>query len=182
MEWTQAGLRKVGFTGYSLTFGDLDVTLVPDGHGEYVVTRLGTWDPVFLQANLTAPRKGRSPSVDRSILAARVHYLGRAADRARLRQRLRQYQVHGQGFRLGHWGGRYIWQLQDAGRLLVGWKESDGDVAGEVDVQDAIVGQFGALPFANIRRACRTLPRTSTDLLGQCALRRCLCRMPFLAN
>jgi len=60
----------------------------------------------------------------------------------------------GAGRPVGHWGGRYIWQLADADSLLVCWKELDCDVPLVVEQQmiDEFVASCGKLPFANCRR------------------------------
>jgi hypothetical protein len=77
-------------------------------------------------------------------------YIGKAA---RLRTRLRQYRDHGQGKPVGHWGGRYIWQLSDSGELLVAWKvTNDAPRLVEKEMLAAFVDRYGQLPFANLRR------------------------------
>lgn len=50
------------------------------------------------------------------VPGAEVVYLGKSGD---LRRRLNAYRRHGAGQRVGHWGGRYIWQLADRDLLLV---------------------------------------------------------------
>ena len=79
------------------------------------------------------------------------------------------------GERVGHWGGRYVWQLRDSQHLLVAWREApDGDAA---SVETALITDFtatyGAKPFANRvhgRREQRndTASRAFTRISGAC--------------
>ncbi len=92
--------------------------------GVYVVYRPAPTDPVFLATNPGGRFKGRDPTVAVELLAdkwvrdAHVIYIGKAD---RLRVRLRQYARFGAGEPVGHWGGRYIWQLEDSDGSLVAW-------------------------------------------------------------
>jgi hypothetical protein len=121
--------------------------------GVYVVLRkVGA--PTFRAANPGGRFKGRDPSVSEEALTsnwvddASVVYIGKAND---LRRRLREFMRFGSGEPIGHWGGRLIWQLADSESLLVGWKETPGQVAR--DVETAMITAFraawGKPPFAN---------------------------------
>ena len=79
-----------------------------------------------------------------------VVYIGKATS---LRKRISQYIRFGQGKPVGHWGGRYIWQLADASQLLFCWKEVDGDPeAVETEMINAFRDCYGGRPFANLAK------------------------------
>ena len=94
--------------------------------------RPGAAGPVFHERSPAGWFKGKDPSVDverlerKWISGASVIYIGKAgvgrSGRGGLRRRLDQYRRHGAGEAVGHWGGRFIWQLCDSDRLRVAWK------------------------------------------------------------
>ncbi len=79
--------------------------------------RLALDGHAFLDTNPGGRFKEQDPTVPIEVLSAnwvpssQVVYIGKAnvADR-----RLRQFARFGAGERIGHWGGRYIWQLLDS--------------------------------------------------------------------
>ena len=78
-----------------------------------------------------------------------VLYVGRSAN---LRDRLGLLARFGRGDAVGHWGGRYLWQLDDADRLLVAWQETADQRAREAELIADFEAAFATLPFANIHR------------------------------
>jgi hypothetical protein len=153
--FTEDELKAEGFTGFQplLTF---DTSSLPRTGGVYVVLRESSDAPTYLAVSPAGHFKDRDPTVSLEVLtgkwihACAVVYIGKATS---LRTRLSQYQQFGQGKPVGHWGGRYLWQLTDAASLIVCWRETPGETPGKVE--DAMLGRFiekyGRLPFANIR-------------------------------
>lgn len=164
MVTTRADLEQLGFEGF-VRFQDLPDADVPTAAGVYAVLRARSDQPVaFLPTSPAGTIGGRDPSVPISSLAGawvdrvEVVYFGKASGSGGLRRRLNTYRRHGAGRRARHWGGRYVWQLTDAGQLLVAWKLTP-DKRPEI-VESHLIREFvtatGQRPFAN-----RNLGRTS---------------------
>lgn len=84
--------------------------------------------------------------IDRGTL-----YIGKAAGRRGLRQRLRQYMAFGQGQGKNHKGGRAIWQIENPGLLLLAY-----EVCAEPDTREhQLLREYrernGSYPVANWR-------------------------------
>jgi hypothetical protein len=132
----------------------LDV--VPKTGGVYVVLRQSDQPPTYLARNPGGRFKGKNPTAEQSVLEAKwvnecpVVYLGKGNN---LHRRLKEYARFGAGDPVGHWGGRYIWQLSDAADLLVAWKRcEEGKTAAQVERQMLTLfkERYGRLPFANV--------------------------------
>ena len=83
-----------------------------------MVVRTDAEPPTFLEQSAGGHFKGEDPTVPLTALTANwvdqasVVYIGKA-DHGRLRERLKEYASFGRGNRIGHQGGRLIWQLAD---------------------------------------------------------------------
>lgn len=165
--FTRANLTDRGFEGF-VRFADLPATPVSISGGVYVVLRESDDAPTFLPNSLAGRFKRRDPSVAPETLAAawvvgeRLLYIGRAvadsSGRRGISKRLDEYRRHRAGEPIGHWGGRYIWQLADHADLRVAWKADDDPLAAEADLLDEFITDHGRLPFANLRRGDRRSP------------------------
>lgn len=140
------------------TFDELnmDSSAVPCTGGAYVVLRTSAETPTFLDQSSGGHFKGEDPTVAVAVLeekwvpGAQVVYIGNSGD---LRRRIGAYCAFGAGRPVGHWGGRYIWQLADCGDLRVVWRRCvEGQTPDELEA--LLIGRFkernGRLPFANI--------------------------------
>ena len=135
---------------------------VPNDKGIYVVVRKSLTLPVFNVKSCGGHFKGKDPSVpiselhDNWVPNTILLYIGKAGGSksdATLKKRLRQYMQFGSGKPIGHWGGRYIWQLKDSSDLFVGWKALSIEEPSKVESEliAKFVAAFGKRPFANLR-------------------------------
>lgn len=159
----EADLKNRGFVGF-IRFGELDLAEVPSDPGVYAVVSEGGRAPDVLALSVGGWFKGRDPSVAPAVLRARLTngaqtlYLGKAAAGSRgtrgLRKRIQEFIRFGAGQAVGHWGGRYIWQLAESGTLGIAWLPVLNRPAGEVEseLMDEFFRAYGSLPFANLRR------------------------------
>jgi hypothetical protein len=134
---TRVPLEEDQFRGF-VRLHTLDVAAVPSMLGIYIVVRESAEQAMFLNENPGGRFKSRNPTVPIPTLTEKwvdgccVLYIGKATN---LPSRLRQYRDFGLGKPVGHWGGRYIWQLADARALLVCWRPTLTDPRDEEKVQ-----------------------------------------------
>ena len=135
---------------------------IPAEKGVYLVLRLDENSPKFLPRSTGGYFKGKDPTVPVSKLkrkwveGAKVVYIGKAGTlegKKTLRKRIMQYLRFGQGKRVPHRGGRYIWQLGDSGDLVFCWKptpDQDPRCAEKTLIQE-FREAYGKRPFANLQ-------------------------------
>ncbi len=158
-------LQAHGFEGFK-TMGELmdgARTQIPARKGVYVVLRESESAPRFLTEGTGGFFKGKNPNVSIAELEANwvegtpVVYIGKAGgagSSATLQKRIDQYLRFGQGANVGHWGGRYIWQLADSRDLIVCWKTLTNEEPREVEhkmIEDFKATHTGKRPFANLK-------------------------------
>jgi hypothetical protein len=112
--------------------------------------------PVFLEKSVGGWFKGKDPTEREEILKsnwvdpASIVYIGQTG--SNLRRRIDLFMKFGQGKPVGHWGGRYIWQLKHFRNLMICWKATDCDSKQlERDLLAKFKRVHGRLPFANLR-------------------------------
>lgn len=162
-EYEKQRLVGLGFTGFT-TISELvaNIDVVPQLPGVYVVMRNNANQPEFLTQGTGGFFKEKNPNVSIDELKRNwvddtsVLYIGKAGSlkgSATLRSRLRQYMQFGQGKAVGHYGGQYIWQLQDAKDLVVCWKVTLDDEPRVVEkqmIEEFKAAHGGKRPFANL--------------------------------
>jgi hypothetical protein len=156
-------IRTEGFVGFK-TVDELQsssLAEVPPKPGVYLVLRLADQPPTFRQVSTGGFFKKKDPTVPIADLQARwvadtpIMYIGKAGggdSGATLQGRIAQLLDFGAGKPVGHYGGRFLWQLADSRALTICWKIlSDDDPRA---VEKAMIQDFGTVfgrrPFANI--------------------------------
>ena len=160
--FTRGELEARGFEGFT-PVADLRATGcagVPARPGVYVVLREREAAPRFLRASPAGLFKDRDPTVDAKVLRARwvpetpLLYIGKATSgrsgATHLQARVSKLVRFGAGRPIGHWGGRYIWQLQGSAQFVVAWRIEKAPTSAENTMLAKFLAEFGSYPFANI--------------------------------
>jgi hypothetical protein len=155
-------LKSLGFQGF-VTVRELwnNRQLLPVSGGVYALLYPYPDRPEFLVTGSGGHFKGKNPNASVAELDARwvngpvVIYYGKAdaASSGRgIRKRMGEFLEFGAGKAVGHWGGRYTWQIPNAGGLVCCWKETPDKTPR--DVERSLIAEFathfGQRPFANI--------------------------------
>ena len=155
-------LKQSGFEGF-VTIAQLKSSLsqIPPKQGVYVIIYPSNKPVCFLEVGPGGHFKDKDPNVPISELEANwvphtdILYIGKAGGtslNATLQSRLTQYLKFGMGKKIGHWGGRFIWQIKDSDQLIVCWKPTEREAR---EVESEMIEQFkqehdGKRPFANL--------------------------------
>jgi len=155
-------IKKAGFSGFR-RMSELftDSSSIPKEKGVYLVLDVSKESPTFLETGTGGSFKEKNPNIAISKLEehwvenAIIVYIGKAGkdgNKATLRSRLKQYFRFGQGKKVGHWGGRLIWQLKNSNDLIVCWKELplDDPRTIEAELIKQFVKIYSKRPFANL--------------------------------
>jgi hypothetical protein len=157
-------LEQNGFTGFkSVEELWMDKSVLPRAKGVYLVLDPNYDNTEFLQKGVGGFFKGKNPNVPIGELKSNlvpdslVVYIGKAGSptgKATLYSRLGQYLKFGEGDDIGHYGGRFIWQLKNHTNLIFCWKKTPREDPREVEKQliTDYINQFGTMPFANLKR------------------------------
>ena len=146
-------IKTAGFTGFK-TVEELrnNKSLIPKEQGVYLILNLKK--PTFLETGTGGFFKGKNPNAEIETLEenwienAPVIYIGKAIS---LYKRLGQYFHFGEGKNVGHWGGRFIWQLENSKDLVVCWKTTEEEARiEEINLIQKFVKQYGKRPFAKL--------------------------------
>ena len=155
-------MQSAGFEGFMPISVLLNnTTKFPALMGVYFVVYNSIKEPQFKEKGSGGFFKGKDPNVPESELkinwvnGAKVIYIGKAGgsdSSATLRSRLTQFLRFGNGEPIGHYGGRYIWQIENPGALLFCWKPviSKEPRAEESRLIQIFTAEYGKKPFANI--------------------------------
>lgn len=156
---TIENLKAAGFEGF-IPVAQLkeDNTAIPQEAGVYMVVYTGKGIPEFLSHGTGGFFKGEDPNVPIAELKSNwientcVIYIGQT--KTTIRKRVKDYLKFGCGQKVGHKGGRYIWQIKESDKLLFCWKPTS-DEKPDV-VEKSLINQFkkqhgGQRPFANLR-------------------------------
>lgn len=155
-------IKKAGFSGFKkISELLINSSLIPKIKGVYLILDINNRTPVFLEMGTGGHFKGKNPNVIISKLEENwvadtvVVYIGKAGkngSNVTLQSRLKQYFSFGQGKNIGHWGGRFIWQLRNSNDLIVCWKELPLD--DPRTIESGLIRQFVKIyskrPFANL--------------------------------
>jgi hypothetical protein len=154
-------MKEAGYSGF-MTIRDLMVSRcagIPQQGGVYFVLRVSDDEPRFLAESVGGFFKGQDPTVpveelkESWVPGVRVIYIGKAgggSSEATLRSRLHQYMRFGEGEDVGHYGGRYIWQIEGNRDLMICWKPVKEARETERKLIEEFKRSYGRLPFANL--------------------------------
>lgn len=158
-DYSEESLIKCGFVGFRpIKKCRMDYAVFPKVPGVYIVLRRSKKRPEYLTIGSGGHFKDEDPNVsdtelsDNWVEGASVVYIGMTT--TTLHKRLSAYMKFGEGRKIGHKGGRYIWQLADHEDLIVCWKEMPNGSPKEYETElilDFKNKHGNRRPFANLQ-------------------------------
>ncbi len=138
------------------------INKIPLKKGVYAIIRENTTKPKFLKVGTGGFFHNEDPNVEIEVLTkkwnhdgGKILYIGRAnydtdnpksqTCKSTLQKRVKAYMNFGEGKKVGHRGGRYIWQIEDSGEFCVWYKVCDYPQKEESE----LIKKFK--PFANLK-------------------------------
>lgn len=152
-------LKLHGFTGFVSikSLQEKGYRQIPALPGVYLIVCEAQFSPRFLEKGTGGYHKDKDPNVPLQELELNwvegtlVVYIGKATS---LRTRISQYMRFGLGKAVGHYGGRLIWQIENACDVLsVAWKPTPDQIPESVESE--LIQAFKRInnnkrPFANL--------------------------------
>lgn len=158
-DYSEESLIRCGFVGFRpIKECRMDYAVFPKVPGVYIVLRRSKKRPEYLTIGSGGHFKDEDPNVsvtelsDNWVEGASVVYIGMTT--TTLHKRLSAYMKFGEGRKIGHKGGRYIWQLADHEDLIVCWKEMPNGSPKEYETElilDFKNKHGNRRPFANLQ-------------------------------
>lgn len=155
-------LKEAGFIGFK-SISELweNQSEIPNEKGIYLIINPENESKEFLVKGVGGFFKEKDPNVSLEELSRNwvdnsfVIYIGQAGGNgsaSTLRKRLRQYLNFGKGRPVGHYGGRFIWQIQHHSKLLIAWKVLKNDDPKIIERQliNDFMNNYSKMPFANL--------------------------------
>ncbi|WP_459211762.1 hypothetical protein [Aquimarina rhabdastrellae] len=156
-------LKKLGFEGFVEVFELINnIGVIPEKMGVYLVLNINNNKPEFLIEGVGGFFKERNPNVSLDILNenwvddVKTIYIGKAGslkNKSTLKSRIKQYLKFGKGKAVGHYGGRFIWQLKNYSDLVFCWLAISDFEPREYEklMIKEFIQQYGKRPFANLK-------------------------------
>jgi hypothetical protein len=156
-------IKKQGFVGFK-SVEDIreNSGTIPKSKGVYVVLHPNYQKVDFLDIGTGGFFKGKNPNVtledlkNNWVMNSHLIYIGQAGGNGSantLNKRIRQYINFGNGKNVGHYGGRFIWQIKDNHQLIFAWKEVPNDNPSVIEKQLLMdyINHYRMFPFANLK-------------------------------
>jgi len=152
-----AALKSDGFAGFYTVASLMQngCADLPEKPGVYVALN-PTNEKSFLLESVGGHFKGKNPTVplveleENWVDDSAVLYIGQTT--RTLKKRVDEYMRFGKGKRVGHKGGRLIWQLANHRDLIICFRVDDNPRSLESAMLERFEANHGKLPFANLQK------------------------------